>query len=117
MKYWVNYDPTRDNQKLVEIVQAHDNKTRDYNQQEKERERIWNYRPSPRAFQTVSHQRVPERQTQVWELQYGIPLRLDKSYPRKTQSITIETPLKEIADTQQKKAQLLSRHSNRYLSS
>lgn len=90
----VNYDPARDNQKLVEIVQG----ARQQHQElqparERAREDLELQTPRP-AIETVSEQPVPEQKIQpLWEPQYGIPAVQDliRAIPE-----NLEDPIAEI---------------------
>ncbi|HCF29182.1 MAG TPA: hypothetical protein DEV81_18715 [Cyanobacteria bacterium UBA11049] len=89
----VNYDPARDNQKLVEIVQ---NARQQHQEIQQARETAPHFlelqTPQPQ-METVSEQPLPEQKTQsVWTPQYGIPTVQDliKAIPEHPKELLLE---------------------------
>lgn len=93
----VNYDPTRDNQKLAEIVQS-TQKTKQELQQQTEPAREELELPSPHShLEKNSEQTAPEPKIQqIWSSQYGIPAIEDlvKAIPENLKEPQAETPEK-----------------------
>lgn len=102
----VNYDPARDNQELVYIVQGARQQHQELQSaRERAREELELQTNQP-PMETVSNQSLQERQTQsVWSSQYGIPAVQDliKAIPEHPFELQAESP--DVANRQLEKAQ------------
>lgn len=90
----VNYDPTRDNRELAELVQSTQQHQELQQERAPAREELGLQTPQP-LLETVSDQGVPGRKIQpIWETQYGIPTIEDliKAIPENLKEPQAETP-------------------------
>ena len=104
----VNYDPTRDYQKLAEIVQSIQQQNQELQQQRAPaREELELHNPHSHLENNLEP-RIPEPKTQqIWSSQYGIPSMQDliKAIPENLKELQSETPERD--PRQREKAQAI----------
>ena len=93
----VNYDSTRDNQELAEIVQSTQQQNQELQQQKKHSREELELQTPHSSLENNSEQRIPEPEIkQIWSSQYGIPSMQDliKAIPENLKDPQAETPEK-----------------------